>query len=730
MNVSDKMVCLAAHFAVGAKPASDFDAVISAARETGLQDTLKDCLFILDAPRLLRRLARYGPAAPLDWDTVTVQDDEVLWQGNAIGQLRTFYKIAFPQEAQARIAYEVFLDRFLDYIQRTYKVAVLHQGDADVVLFVPEGVDFDLMTAWDAFVDWAFSAEELRKSFILLVNSIRLSEGGFSTLGLPIVSEEQALVLAAFYRANLLMLERGDEQRRRDIAQLQGDLAVVKTRKEREKIKKKMAGLEDELKTRAKRYDKTYAAMGALRRRYPDWVGKAERVARREMGGQAGLQLSKRENIVAKYVSEMEKLAEMDKFFRLPPILAEAPPGWEVRGGGDAGGEFCYACGRRFGSKETKYKAGKFVFESPSQRLQSGGGQKEPKICATCMAISFVSPIKTGSNRLVIRLRRPGDDGRYLLEDHLRGFTMGKLDVAAGRYALIQVQEQVPRRGGRKPLPNVMGRRQYALYKVATLFPAEVFREYWVEALIGDAEVTLPSRHLNAVRGLIEVFGLDGRRWWENKGQLSAVAQAICYIEREEVILATYELLRGGLLRSNRFYITQSSRLEALYEDHWRWLMNEKPSEAQRFRDVAAMTGLLYAFCDFVRQSVKGDKQRIEVRKLIERATDPFDFNYTAAGNTKSERATLFHSADLYFCLEQAKALLEELGVDTAEREGVTEKGTATLTFYFDDVVKAYTHLFENRYPTPKAQRDFTYTLRLSLQSRFPELMKREERGG
>jgi hypothetical protein len=167
--------------------------------------------------------------------------------------------------------------------------------------------------------------------------------------------------------------------------------------------------------------------------------------------------------------------------------------------------------------------------------------------------------------------------------------------------------------------------------------------------------------------------------------------------------------------------------LEQLCETHWRWLMEEKPQKATLFRDVAAMTGLLYAFCNFVHQSVEADKRRIEVRKLIERATEPYGFIYTAAGNTQREMATLYRQSDTYFCFDQAKNLLAELGVDVTEREGATDKGTPSLVFYFDDVVSAYTHLFETRYRSPKEQRDFTYTLRLSMHARFPEFMEREK---
>lgn len=733
LDRAQKVICLTAYCAANPARIDDFDTIIAAARQDGLLKSLGDAVTALDAPRLKRCLARpIISAEPLDWDEISLDGDAVLWEGKLIGRLTTLYKKVFPQEAQARIAYEVLLDRFFRYLHQKLKIAVLHDGDVDVTLFVPQMVAFSLQAVWDDFIDRTFSAEGLRSTFVPLVNSIRLTGRGFSTIAVPIVSEAQALYLAAFYRVNLASLEAGDAQRQRELAQRQKKLISAQGEKERKKLEKTIKKIEEDLKTRIKRYETTYEALANLRKTYPRWMEQVERVAHRELGGQASLQLNKRANIVAKYVEEMERLATMlpSNYFRPDPLVSDALPVPGIRPGGDSGGKMCYACGHIFTGGETKYKANKFIFEAPSQRLQSGSGQMEPKICATCAAVSFVSPIKTGSDRLVIRLRRRDGDQRYLLEDQLRMLTLGELNVIAGRYALIQAHERVPKKGGRDPLPERMGGRQYALYKVASLFTAEVFRSHRIEALIGDAEVSLPGQHLSAVRGLLEVFRLDSRRWWEDKGQFAAVAQAVRYVESEKLTFAVYELLKqwrqSGLLLG-RLDIVQSSRLEQLYETHGRWLMEEKPKEAQLFRDVAGMTGLLYAFGSFVHQSVKADERRIEVRKLIERATEPYGFIYTAAGNTKREMATLYRQADLYFSYDQAKGLLAELGVNPDEREGTTDQGTLSLTLYFDDVVNAYTHLFETRYRSPKEQRDFTYTLRLSLHARFPELIEPKE---
>lgn len=149
-------------------------------------------------------------------------------------------------------------------------------------------------------------------------------------------------------------------------------------------------------------------------------------------------------------------------------------------------------------------------------------------------------------------------------------------------------------------------------------------------------------------------------------------------------------------------------------------------SKAEFYRDVAGMTGLLYAFCSFVRSQVESDDQRIEVRKLIERLDDPNHFIYTAAGNIKQERASLYRSKDFYFSYDQTKRILQVIGVNVEDREQLSNT-SVYLYLYFDDVAAAYTWLFESRYAKPTEQRDFLYALKLSLHARFPELIERRK---
>jgi len=102
---------------------------------------------------------------------------------------------------------------------------------------------------------------------------------------------------------------------------------------------------------------------------------------------------------------------------------------------------------------------------------------------------------------------------------------------------------------------------------------------------------------------------------------------------------------------------------------------------------------------------------------------NPNHFTYEAAGSLPGTGATLWRSADNYFIYDEAAKLLERLSVNRAERETV-DGNQRRLQFYFDDIVKAYTLLFEEDYRTEKARREFTYELKLSLYSRFPEYLK------
>lgn len=680
----------------------------------------------LSASKFLRVLARTNfqtlsghKINDLDWK----ENGNSIWLNErCIGMLKRLFKRIQPYEAQSRIAYDVFYENFYDFLAANYQIIALHDSESEVELFVPTERSFDWEEIWSAAVDKLFSLENLRKSFIPLVSSIKLTNRGFSALDVPIVNQEQAQVLAAFDLTNLLSLQNGDKKREREIREIDNELNTTSDSKKTEQLQKNRQKLEAELKTRSARYGALYEIWEEVATELPTWAQDVEQLAKHEFSPTAGTQIAKVGAKIGKAVEQIKYLSTQTQFYQLPPLLDLAGAPILVRPAGDSNTKICYGCGNALPKGSTAFQANSFIFSSPSQRLQSGGSQTQPNVCGVCAALAFVSPIKLGEGRLVVRLHERHQHHEYMQDDQLRMLALGELNVVAGRYALLQANEMI----GNKRVIDQLGGVQYAIYKIATLFLPEVFEIYEPEVVIGEAMIQIKSRYVAWMHRLNQVFSLQRR--WEDKRQFAAFGRAIRYVQKEEVIFAIYDLLNTGLHNSVSLDRVRAIQLEMLRLEHVRWLeMDKQKSKATFYRDVAGMTGLLYAFCRYVYGQTSGNERRIEVRKLIERITDPNQFVYTAAANTKSERATLYRSEDMHFSYEETKRLLTTINVDVVNRENRDDKGQLQLTLYFDDVIKAYTQLFETGYKTAKQQRDFVYALKLSLHARFPELIERQK---
>ena len=681
------------------------------------REIIQSVLSQLQATRLIRVLSRTRTTFDrVPNDLLRLEDGVALLGFEPIGQIVQLYKSSQPFEAQAKIAYDVFFDRAFDFLAAKHKIIVLTHSKYTVEIFVPGNRPFDMESLWEEISDYVFGLDNLRQTFMALMNSIKLADRGVSALTVPIVNSEHALVLAAFNLKNLLSLQDGDKKREREIAETDKKLATEPEPTKIHQLEASRTKIIDELDTRRERYEPFYNEWDALRTELPGWSKKVYQIARNEYSPRAGTQIAKVGTKIGKAVSQIPVLAIQSSFFKLPMLLTDSPVPEAYRIAGDSGGHFCYSCGRNLPKKEGSYKASSLIFSSASQRLQSGGSQTEPKVCATCAALSFVSPIKLGEGRLILRLHRVGHANEYLVDDQLRMFTLGELNLVAGRYTLLIATESV----GKNLLIDQLGGAQYAIYKVASLFASEVFEQYQPEIMLGESDIELQRRHVACMHHLIEVFGLK-RTTWKDKSQFAAFGRSIRHIQKDQIIFAIYELLKSGIVNINPI---RAKQLEQLRSEQIRWLEMDKENEkAQFYKDVAGMTGLLYAFCNYVNSQVTdANKKRIEVRKLIERTTDPNQFIYTAAGNTEQERATLFRNDDMHFCYDESKELLKWLGIDSQERESQSDKGQLQLTFYFDDVVQVYTKfLSPEKYAKPKEWREFTYALKLSLHARFPQ---------
>lgn len=676
----------------------------------------------IGANACLRRLARgVDGGVPLDFSQFEQREDVFFWQGQEIGKSLTLYKPLLPEEWQARIAYESFLDRFVIYLQQKRKVLLLEENDYSQYFFIKNPIN--LSEDWQKFVEFAFSAEELIKTFVALLNSVRLAEsGGFSVPNVPIVSRSQAKLLAGFYLASMNAREQG-------LKRLDAEIAEARKKGDANKAEK----LSEYLQRQSDRYKPAIKAMQNLRKKYEKEFEEILQYASLYTST-AQKQLKVTGPVVKKLVTETERLLELSSFYGLPQLLTESSVAdlSSTRELGDNPRQVCYICGR---ATDDGFEANKLISPSPSQTLQSKSSQENPLVCGTCAALAIVSPIKLSGQSFVIRLLDL-QTKEYLLEDQLRMFVLGELNVYAGRYVMLACTEKV----GKSFLIEDLSKEPYALWKVATLFPASVFRSYLIEAVIDGALIVLPSRHLAWLSALMEIFYevKAPYRLANDKSKLMAVKKALRHIQHEEVIFAIYELTKALMAeRVGGFTTVQAGRLEDLRALHVWWLENDPFAEAERrsrmgdlmskarfFRDVAGMTGLLYAFATRVRSEANPQNAEREVEKLLEKVDEPNHFIYEAAGGLKSVSARLWREPSTHFIYDQAKALSEEAGIEVRE---TTENGRPSLQFFFDDIGKVYTYLAETRYKTEKDWREFTYQVKLSLYARFPEYLGKKE---
>lgn len=729
LNDTSRLQILAVHAAV--KPDDTLRNRLIASYGAGENRwVLENSWRAINAHACLRQLARggKGKVSGLNLSQLEQRGDIVCWQGEEIGRLLTLYKPPLPEEWQARIAYESFLDRFVMYLQTRQQTLLVVDNNYYQRFFidVQRVCVFDVGRAWDDFIKNAFSVGELTKTFVALLNAVRLAEsGGFSVLQVPIVTKDQAKLLAAFYLASMNARIRG-------LKQLEQQIADAKSKGDQKKVK----DLEEKLNEQTNRYSNAIQGMRNLRSRYgKDFIDVAQ------FSGlytpTARQQLKVTGPVVRKYVSETKRLLSLkdEDYYRIAPLLSsDAGKLLTNRPTGDNPKTTCYVCGREISAGDG-FEANKIILPSPSQTLQSKSSQENPTVCGTCASLAIASPIKITNQSLVIRLLNK-ETRKYLLEDHLRMFVLGELNVYAGRYVMLTCTEKI----GKNTLMKEFSREPYALWKVATLFPADVFHTYLVEAIIEGAQVVLPGRHLAWLSALMEIFPdiKAPYRLEDDKSRLTAVKKSIRHIQNEEVIFAIYELTKAFLSeRPGGFSPLEASRLEDLRALHIWWLENNPFEEAERrsrmgnltnkarlFRDVAGLTGILYAFAARVRSEANPQQAEREVEKLLEKVDEPNHFIYDAAGGLQNVSARLWRGSDTHFIYDQAKALLEEAGIDVREN---SENGKPSLQVTFDDISKVYTYLFETRYKTEKDQREFTYQVKLSLYARFPEYLGKKK---
>lgn len=664
---------------------------------------------LFGSPKLVRelRLCR-KPDADKSWPTVE-QDNKsrILYQGQHIGKIQILYKSPLPGELQARLAIESAIDRFLEYLQKVHHIVVLDESDRHVKVFIPitkEQVNFEGL--WEKFIkEVAFSVygnqmyelPGLFQTFVAGINSIKLAKketGGFGILRIPVVTADQAFILAAWY------------------------YSILRNRLEKSKLTEqqleKLKQFEQENPEKTKKFTSFY-------KNFSD-IGKG--------------QINPTTANINQIFSEIQNLLNCVDYDSIPlPLLTENPSHLEVRSPGDDTGKFCYSCGTAINKKEKKWETLRLSFEASTQRLQSSSSERQPRICFTCLSLSFICPIKFSHRSVILSLSSKTSDSieQIKLKEYIRLLANKALNLNAGKYLMLP-SETLQKGKDRFYVSDKLGKKQYALAKVASIFPVEVLSGFKFSLVIQGSPVPLESRHLIFIKGMMDCY--KQTIVMSGKEINMTLGDAVRYVQQDLPFLADYTLTKNSNFSSDL-------KLEQIREFYWRTLQqdlhhqgdsmdsdNQLPKRARLYRDVAALTGLTYAFAQFLESTAKGlmkqeDAER-EVSKLIEKVDDAIAFCYYATlGDEKktSVQARLYHNPDCDFIYSQTKALLADIGV--ADRESKDDKGKLYLQFYADDISRAYQHFATKDYAQEKDWKELTYNLKLSLYTRFPELVRK-----
>ena len=756
---------LAAHFAAvinleGEPP--EFGTFVHSYR--GEYKDLKQWWDNMDALRVIRYAERQlkNESLGTQLGKLSVDADKVvLFEDRKIGKIYSYYRIVLPQEMQIKIAYDSLIERFMGFLQRGKCAIRLSENDLAVQIFVPRtdlNAEFDLSFEWDEFIKFAYSEAELYKSFTLLVNSLKLTNRGFGYVRFPPATRDMTHWLAAFYIATLRerVLRNADNYKnandafrkaRDNVKKCQDQLNTnslterrrisieVKLDDENQKLNDAMQDRGDALRVNQKEFDRILSSLrdqtnttdfdhakrlshqfnqtGAMQFSYGT-------VKLKSQGGKSSIE----DTIVEILNTPIAPLS-------CPFVALDEMPEIIVHGAGDDAKNLCYSCGRPLPAKEKHQQANRFVFGDPSQRLQSGGSQTQPDVCGECLTIAFACSVKLTSGAIIVQLA-PHDqtEESFSIENHLRMLTLGELNLVAGRYLLINCREFVGSGSNRTLVSEKIGQMQYTLWRVACTFPAAALETMKFTLFAGGTKIPLKKRHFVWLSLLNDIFS---PRLVVGQRDNIPLGQAIRLIQKDEVISAIYRLVTAESIEAkqlNDWSYSEKRSLEELREKHCGLLKDSSngdklmEKQAELYRDVAALTGLTYTYCQYIfglLKNSKGDEtaQR-ETKKLIENVGNPSFFSYGAAHVLSSPRITMYRNDHNYFCFDQAKCLLSKL----TGREVSKEKGQDALEIYFDDILNAYAKLSEKY---SKAEwGNLSYQLKLNLYARFPVLFRKE----
>jgi hypothetical protein len=217
-----------------------------------------------DRPKLVRQLRLSQPQKESEFIKPTFKGNQVFYREREIGRIQLVYKSPSPGELQAKLTHESTIDRFLEFLQKKYQIVSLHESNYHVQIFIPQTqqsnnieelwIEFIEKVIFSIYGDFQYQLSGLMQTFMTMLKSVTLAGRGFSTLEIPIITRDQAKVLAALYLAVFEQVNDRQNQRQKKIDLLikaieSGELSL-------KDLKSTQKELEDKQEMQAKEFKK------------------------------------------------------------------------------------------------------------------------------------------------------------------------------------------------------------------------------------------------------------------------------------------------------------------------------------------------------------------------------------------------------------------------------------------------------------------------------------------
>lgn len=452
---------------------------------------------------------------------------------------------------------------------------------------------------------------------------------------------------------------------------------------------------------------------------------------------------------IPRAIEDLESRLNTECFDRVPlPATGESQPvpggDFGLAGRGKKARAKCAACGEVV-AKSATYKRIAIFFKDADERPQSGRNKEDKNLfCRRCAATVFLCPVKLSRETLCVQFHegyaaKDAVMARRTAEMTLKKYVAQSLNVHAGNFVSLHLLEFADQR----PLIKIWGPYHYSLWKMAVMFPPELFAQgFQVRVFPGEETFSLPRWALWLVSSLAEWDRVFHYNCYGVKDYRPHAGQFLRLLSHGKVFQAFYTLIAGGLIKgyANTWRII---KLQDIWMEFETRLNEEEIMPIPDYPCIAGFAGLLLPLAERVQSARKSpDEKKRAVGKLLEEADRPIQYAYTAARESGSPEFIFSKRPRNRFFHEKAIALLEWAGEDVAQLKAEAEAKVKELAdkheqfqwmteadekiFICPDQIARVTSALVNEgenppYGNEADWRAFAYQVKLALWSMFPQ---------